>query len=85
MKRSAAAATPAKTRWTFVARKSAGRGGLAMKKVAVHDLERGHSGRNRPGVRARLDSPELAMHLTEAFRSAVRRVKRANGRSANRA
>ena len=85
MKRSTAAATPAKTRWTFVALKSAGRGGLAMKRVAVQDLERGHRGRTRPGIRARLDSPDLAMHLTEAFRSAVRRVKRANGRNADRA
>jgi hypothetical protein len=85
MKRSAAAATPAKTRWTFVARKAAGRGGLAMKKVAVQDLEQGRGGRPRSSVRARLESPELAMHLTAAFRSAVRQVKRANGRNANRA
>jgi hypothetical protein len=85
MKRSVAAATPAKTRWTFVARKAAGSGRPAMKKVAVQDLEHGRGGRTKSGSRARLDSPELAMHLTEAFRSAVRRVKRANGRTPNRA
>jgi len=56
-----------------------------MKKVAVKDLERIRGGRTRAGVRARLDSPELATNLTQAFRSAVRRVKRANGRDAVRA
>jgi hypothetical protein len=85
MKRSAAPALPGKARWTFVARKSSSRGSLTMAKVAVMDLKGTRTRRAGAGVRARLDSPALATHLTQAFRAAVRRVKRANGRNAARA
>ena len=56
-----------------------------MKKVAVKDLEGTRGARPKAGVRVPLDSPVLATHLTRAFRSAVRRVKRANGQGAVRA
>jgi hypothetical protein len=84
MKPQAATATPREARWTFVARKAPGRGGLSMRKVAVSELEHVRKGNGRAGVRTRLDSPELAMHLTQAFQSAVKRVKRAKGRDAVR-
>jgi hypothetical protein len=55
-----------------------------MRKVAVSELEHVRKGNGRAGVRTRLDSPDLATHLTQAFQSAVKRVKRAKGRDAVR-
>jgi hypothetical protein len=51
-----------------------------MRKIAVSELDRARPGRGRNGAATRLDSPELAQHLTRAFQLAVRRVKRTKAR-----
>ena len=43
----------------------------------MKELESVRGGPSRAGTATRLDSPELATHLTQAFRAAVKRVKRA--------
>ena len=74
MKHSSTLANAGAARWTFVARKTTGH--VSMRKIAVAELERAHPRRGTNGPAGRLDSPELAQHLTRAFRLAVRRVKR---------
>ena len=83
MKRSSVAAPASAGRWTFVARQTTGR--VAMRKIAVSELDRTRRIRGKNGTATRLDSPELAQHLTRAFQLAVRRVKRTKGRDGARA
>jgi hypothetical protein len=71
--------------WTFVARQAAGRGSAAVRKVAVSELETHRRPREKNGGAAGIQEPQLATSLTKAFRSAVRRAKRANGHVAARA
>ena len=56
-----------------------------MRKIAVSELDRARRIRGKNGTATRLDSPELAQHLTRAFQLAVRRVKRTRGRAGVRA
>ena len=78
MKRSSEIAPVSATRWTFVARQSAA--GVTMRKVEVGKAERLRPRQRKNGAAARLDSPDLAQHLTRAFKLAVRRAKRTNDR-----
>ena len=79
MKSSGTLTATSAAQWTFVARRTAGR--VSMRKIAVSELERTHRRRGKNGAAAQLDAPELADHLTEAFRLAVKRVKRSKRRN----
>ena len=83
MRRSSTNLVAKSPRWTFVARQNSGR--VVIRKVAVSELETARRPREKNSGAASLDAPQLATSLTKAFRSAVRQVKRANGRITARA